>query len=106
MLDAYKSGIISEARMTEALTRILGLKAAKDMHKAAKEELCGSDEELDAALQNPAFKAVAPAISADALTLVKYKDEGVLPLSPEKTKRIMIVNVKGPEPPWARSWLR
>ena len=27
MLDAYKSGVISEARMTEALTRILGLKA-------------------------------------------------------------------------------
>ena len=102
MLDAYKSGIISEARMTEALTRILGLKAAKGMHKAANEELCGSDEELDAALQNPAFKAVAPAISADALTLVKYKDEGVLPLCPEKTKRIMIVNVKGPETPMGK----
>ena len=102
MLDAYKSGIISEARMTEALTRILGLKAAKGMHKAANEELCGSDEELDATLQNPAFKAVAPAISADALTLVKYKDEGVLPLSPEKTKRIMIVNVKGPETPMGK----
>ena len=102
MLDAYKSGIISEARMTEALTRILGLKAAKGMHKAANEELCGSDEELDAALQNPAFKAVAPAISVDALTLVKYKDEGVLPLSPEKTKRIMIVNVKGPETPMGK----
>ena len=102
MLDAYKSGIISEARMTEALTRILGLKAAKGMHKAANEELCGSDEELDAALQNPAFKAVAPAISADALTLVKYKDEGVLPQSPEKTKRIMIVNVKGPETPMGK----
>ena len=102
MLDAYKSGIISEARMTEALPRILGLKAAKGMHKAANEELCGSDEELDAALQNPAFKAVAPAISADALTLVKYKDEGVLPLSPEKTMRIMIVNVKGPETPMGK----
>ena len=102
MLDAYKSGIISETRMTEALTRILGLKAAKGMHKVAKEELCGSDEELDAALQNPEFKAVAPAISADALTLVKYKDEGVLPLSPEKTKRIMIVNVKGPETPMGK----
>jgi beta-N-acetylhexosaminidase len=72
------------------------------MHKVANEELCGSDEELDAALQNPAFKAVAPAISADALTLVKYKDEGVLPLSPEKTKRIMIVNVKGPETPMGK----
>ena len=95
MLNAYKSGIIGEARMTEALTRILGLKAAKGMHKKSQEELCGTDEELVAALQNPEFKKVAPAVSKDCLTLVKYKDEGVLPLSPEKTKRIMIVHIKG-----------
>ena len=102
MLNAYKTGIISEERMVEALPRILGLKAAKGMHKMAKEELCGTDEELVAALQNPEFKAVAPAISKDCLTLVKYKDEGVLPLSPEKTKRVMIVNVKGPESPMGK----
>ena len=102
MLNAYKTGIISEERIVEALTRILGLKAAKGMHKATQEQLCGTDEELAAALQNPEFKAVAPAISKDALTLVKYKDEGVLPLSPEKTKRVMIVNVKGPESPMGK----
>ena len=102
MLDAYNTGIISEERMVEALKRILGLKAAKGMHKASQEDLCGSDEALQAALQNPAFRAVAPAISKDALTLVKYKDEGVLPLSPEKTKRVMIVNVKGPETPMGK----
>ena len=95
MLNAYNTGIISDERMTEALTRILGLKAAKGMHKASQESLCGTDEELVAALQNPEFKAVAPAISKDCLTLVKYKDEGVLPISPEKTKRIMIVHIKG-----------
>ena len=95
MLEAYNTGIISEARMTEALTRILGLKAAKGMHKASQEQLCGTDEALAAALQNPEFKALAPAISKDCLTLVKYKDEGVLPLNPEKTKRIMIVHIKG-----------
>ena len=102
MLDAYKTGIISQERITEALTRILGLKAAKGMHKMPKEALCGSDEELQAALQNPEFKAVAPAISKDALTLVKYKDEGVLPLTPEKYKRIMLVNIKGPDTPMGK----
>ena len=95
MLDAYNSGIISEERMTEALSRILGLKAAKGMHKMTQEQLCGTDEELAAALRNPEFKAVAPAVSKDCLTLVKYKDEGVLPLNPEKTKRVMIVHIKG-----------
>ena len=102
MLDAYKTGIISEERIVEALKRILGLKAAKGMHKMAKEDLCGTDEELVAALTNPEFKTVAPAVSKDALTLVKYKDEGILPLSPEKTKRVMIVNVKGPESPMGK----
>ena len=101
MLNAYTTGIISEERMVEALTRILGLKAAKGMHKKSVEELTVSDEEMAAALYNPEFKAVAPAISKDALTLVKYKDEGVLPLDPNKTKRIMIVQVKGPDGPMA-----
>ncbi|MBQ3242267.1 MAG: beta-hexosaminidase [Oscillospiraceae bacterium] len=95
MLEAYRSGVIGEERMVEALTRILGLKAAKGMHKKSVEELTATDEELAAALQNPQFKEIAPAISKDCLTLVKYKDEGVLPLSPEKTKRVMIVHIKG-----------
>ena len=99
MLNAYRTGIISEERITEALTRILGLKAAKGMHKKSVEELCGTDEQLVAELSNPEYKAVAPAISKDCLTLVKYKDEGVLPLSPEKTKRVMIVLVKGVDNP-------
>ena len=102
MLNAYKTGVIGEERMVEALTRILGLKAAKGMHKIAKEALCGTDEELVAALQNPEFKAVAPAISKDALTLVKYKDEGVLPITPEKYKRIMLVNIKGADTPMGK----
>ena len=102
MLEAYQTGVIGEERMVEALKRILGLKAAKGMHRIAKEELCGTDEALADALQNSEFKAIAPAISKDALTLVKYKDEGVLPISPEKHKRIMIVNIKGPETPMGK----
>lgn len=94
MLAAYRDGTISEARMTEALTRILGLKAHMGLHKKAKEELVPQPEAL-ACLQSSDHKAAAPAISRDCLTLVKYKDEGVLPLRPEKTKRIMIVYVKG-----------
>jgi len=101
MLNAYKTGIISEERIQEALTRILGLKASKGMHKKSAEELCGTDEQLQAVLSNEEYRGYAAQISKDALTLVKYKDEGVLPLSPEKTKRIMIVNIKGAEGPMA-----
>ena len=102
MLNAYNSGIISQARMEEALKRILGLKAAKGLYMAEKETLCGTDEALAAALQNPEFKSYASAISKDCLTLVKYKDEGILPITPEKYKRIMLVNIKGPDTPMAK----
>ena len=98
MLDAYKTGIISEERMVEALTRILGLKAHMGLNKKAKEDLV-PDEAALACMRNPEGAEVANAISRDALTLVKYKDEGVLPISPEKTKRVMIVYIKGYDSP-------
>ena len=99
MLNAYRNGIISEERMVEALTRILGLKAAMGLIGKTADQLCPSAEDLPGVLYNPEFKKVAPAISRDCLTLVKHKQEGVLPLDPAKTKRIMIVQVKGPESP-------
>lgn len=94
MLAAYQNGVISEERMTEALTRILGLKASMGLHKKAKETLVPPQTDL-ATLGKAEYKAVAEEISKDSITLVKYKDKNVLPLTPEKYKRIMIVYVKG-----------
>lgn len=94
MLTAYQNGVISEERMTEALTRILGLKASMGLHKKAKESLVPPQTDL-ATLGKAEYKAVAEEISKDSITLVKYKDKNVLPLTPEKYKRIMIVYVKG-----------
>ncbi len=94
MLEAYKNGIISEQRMTEALTRILGLKAAMGLNKKSADELVPEQSAL-ASLGKEEYKAASNAISRDSITLVKYKDADVLPLSPEKYKRIMIVYVKG-----------
>ena len=92
MLEAYKSGKISEERMTQALRRIIGLKAHMGLHKKAElvpavpaSEAMGKEE----------YKKAADDISRDCLTLVKYKDKDVLPLTPEKYQRIMIVYVKG-----------
>lgn len=41
------------------------------------------------------YKQASAEIAKDAITLVKYKDADVLPLTPKKYKRIMIVYVKG-----------
>ncbi len=97
MLKAYKDGVISEERMTEALTRILGLKAHLGLHRKSLEELVPSPEKADEILGKEEFKAMHKAISDDCITLVKYKDEDVLPVTPERYKRIMIVHIKGAE---------
>ncbi|MBP3644803.1 MAG: beta-hexosaminidase [Clostridia bacterium] len=96
MLDAYNTGVISEERMTEALTRILGLKAHMGLNKMSKEEIVPAAAPV---LGKEETKAVSEAISKDSVTLVKYKDADVLPLTPEKYKKIMIVQVKGPAGP-------
>ena len=95
MLNAYKTGIISEERMTEALTRIIGLKVAMGLTKGPKDEICPAPETLPAKMRQPEFTEAAKQIAADAITLVKYKDEGVLPITPEKYPRIMIAYIKG-----------
>ena len=93
MCNAYKNGIISEERMTEALTRIIGLKAKMGLHKMDKEAMVPGPEAL-AGLGAQQYKDMQKAISEDAITLVKYKDADVLPITPEKYKRIMLVNIK------------
>lgn len=86
MLEAYQSGKISQARMTEALTRILGLKAHMGLHKGV-----AVPPPIDAV----PIREVAQRISKDSVTLVKYKDEDILPLTPQKYRRIMIVPING-----------
>ena len=98
MLNAYKTGIISNERMEEALTRILGLKAHMGLHKMSQEELVPSPEALSV-IGCEEHKLAADAISHDAITLVKYKDENVLPLNTKKHKRVMIVQIKGASTP-------
>ena len=98
MLEAYTSGVISEERMIEALTRILGLKAKMGLHKLQKEELVPSPEAMSV-IGCEEHKAAQSKISDDGITLVKYLDKDVLPLTTEKYKRIMIVDIKGSPSP-------
>ena len=92
MLRAYETGMISEARMVEALTRILGLKAKMGLHKKCRLN------RSDIGDIKKEGEITAEKISRDSITLVK-NNEGVLPLTPEKYKRVMIVYVKGAEGP-------
>lgn len=95
MMAGYESGLITEERLSDALHRILALKAHMGLHKKAKTELVPAKEVMEQVVGCEEHKAAAKEISDKAITLVKYKDEDVLPISPERYRRIMIVYVKG-----------
>ncbi|MGN1417619.1 MAG: glycoside hydrolase family 3 protein, partial [Oscillospiraceae bacterium] len=97
MLRAYREGRISETRINDALTRILGLKAHMGLNKKSKEQLVPSEEKMSAVLGKKEYLKVQKEISEKAITLVKYKDKDVLPITPKRYKRIMLVHVKGAE---------
>jgi beta-N-acetylhexosaminidase len=84
---AIADGRVSAARLDAALTRILGLKAALGLHlgpaasATSQRKSLGRDED----------RATARAITARAPTLVKDV-QGLLPLSPQKHRRILVVS--------------
>jgi len=94
MLNGYKKGVITEERMTDALRRILGLKAKLNLHKkkaagallkTAKDlEIIGCEEHLR-------MRAEA---ADKGITLVK-NTFNQLPIRPETHKRIRLYYLQG-----------
>jgi beta-N-acetylhexosaminidase len=101
MAEGYKNGIITEERLREALRAILGTKAALGLHKKAKKGIVPPAEEALAKIGLPENKAIAVQVTDQAITLAKNVQEGILPVSPERYKRVLIIPVKGPENPAA-----
>lgn len=80
---ALDDGRITAARLDEAMVRILGLKAALDLHRTGK---VPADR---ARLARPASAEAARRITARAPTLVKDV-QGILPLSPDRHRRVLV----------------
>lgn len=95
MMAGYDSGVITEERLSDALHRILALKAHMGLHKKAKTELVPPVSVMQEIVGCEEHKAMAKEISDKGITLVKYKDEDVLPMIPDRYKKIMIVSVGG-----------
>ncbi|BCW69448.1 glycosyl hydrolase [Arthrobacter sp. NicSoilB8] len=93
MLEGYKSGVITEARLQDALRRILGLKASLGLHKAARESLVPPVEALQL-IGSEAHRAVAAQIADKTVTLVK-DTAGNLPITPRTHKRIRLYGISG-----------
>ena len=99
MKQGYLDGRITEERLSDALHRILALKAHMGLHKKAPTELVPPKAQVHEIVGCAEHKAMQKEISEKSITLVKYKDKDVLPMIPDRYKRIMIVYVKGLEAP-------
>ncbi|MGE3911717.1 MAG: glycoside hydrolase family 3 protein [Chloroflexota bacterium] len=93
MLDGYRNGVITEARLQEALERILALKASLGLHATPREELVPSPDAL-AVVGSPAHRAIAADIADKTVTLIKDTQNN-LPLRPETHRRIRLYGITG-----------
>ncbi|UKA50468.1 glycosyl hydrolase [Arthrobacter sp. FW305-123] len=93
MLDGYKSGVITEGRLQDALRRILGLKASLGLHLASRESLVPAAEAL-AVIGSEAHRAIAAEVADKTVTLVK-DTAGNLPISPHTHPRIRLYGISG-----------
>lgn len=96
MMEGYENGVITEDRLQEALTRILGTKAALGLHKKIKSEIMPPKEEALAKIGLPENKKIAEEVADKAITLVK-NNEDIFPISPAKQNRVLLVDIKGVE---------
>ena len=93
MRKGIKDGIITEERLNDALTKILGLKAALGLHKKQ------SEGKLIPTGENPLRDEHvnwAKQCADDSITLVK-EEKGVLPISPDKYKRVLLYPIESDE---------
>lgn len=94
MMNGYRSGVITEERLQEALMRILGLKASLGLHK--KTQFLEPKKHALAKIGLPESKLMFEEIANEAITLVKEEND-VLPMQPKKYPRVLLVGVKGTE---------
>jgi len=95
LVKAVADGRLSQERVDEAVTRVLGLKAALGLHKPDRRR-----PELNAAralLERRESRQSARAVSARVPTLVKDV-AGLLPLSPDRHKRILVFSSGAVQP--------
>lgn len=94
MLKGYQNGVITEERMTDALQRILGLKAKLNLNtKQAEGTLIKDESELEVVGSEEHLQMRADAADK-GITLVKDTQNN-LPISPETHKRIRLYMLEG-----------
>ena len=95
MVRGVEEGVITKERLAEAVLRILALKASLGLH--TKNNI-PSFENARKVLGCEKFRGYARDIADKSITLVK-EQRGVLPLTAEKYKRVLVYDIESGENP-------
>ena len=91
MMEALRSGQLSEQRLEDAVTRVLGLKAALGLHRKSRSERLPPIAVAEESVCTGRHEEIAAEVSSRAITLVKDTTR-TLPLSLENHRRIVIIS--------------
>lgn len=97
MKEGYENGLLTEERLHDAIRRTLGLKAKVGLHQfeGRREEIMMSKEEALSLINTEESQRISDEVADKAITLVKDKQKDIFPVTPERYKRILIVDVEG-----------
>lgn len=95
MMEGYRSGIITEERLNEAVTRILGLKAKLKLHEKKQNGTLIPPKDGLKVVHCAEHAALADAAAKRTITLVK-DTKHQLPIAPETHKRAYVIVVSNP----------
>lgn len=100
LLEAVRSGRVTQRRLDEAVARVLAFKAAVGAHEpaasAAERTSTGSPTDRYRALPLDVHAAWARESAERAVTLVKDREPGVLPLTPTRFPRVLVYSLTRP----------
>lgn len=95
MMQGYKDGIITEQRLNDAVTRILGLKASLKLHEKQKNGTLVPAKEGLAVIGCEEHRDMALKAADNSITLVK-DTQHALPISPSTHKRACAFLISSP----------
>jgi beta-N-acetylhexosaminidase len=95
MMDGLREGRLSEQRLDDAVTRILGLKAALGLHTKTLDERLPPLADARMKVKAQKHLDIAQTAADQSITLVKDTQK-ILPLNPAKHKRITLVHRGAP----------
>ncbi|ELC8441115.1 glycoside hydrolase family 3 protein [Clostridium perfringens] len=100
MKKGVEDGIITSERLDDAVTKVLGLKASLKLHHKKEENtLLPNLEDAKKVIGNEKHLEWAKECADKSITLVK-EEKGVLPISPEKFKKVLLYYIGGTPSPF------